>query len=172
MIHKNAQVGDVKDIVVAEFGNGTLSVVNSSNPDGSKSILLKTIPKQEIGDLIFPSAKDTDSNDYIPELILRFNNYKGFEVLMQYMFNVMDSYHAETGLQVGMEQRLKFMMTHAIGILKQKAKTLGKDGFLEIRKKQFQFGVGIFSSTTLVPVVVAIGEEMLMDIRCLDLYLH
>lgn len=95
MIYRDAQYGEVKNVIVAEFGNGTLSVTNGSNAgDGHLSLLMKSNKATPIGDV---TGSEKNSNEFSPELALVFWNKESFEVFYSYVenirkeFNLMDS---------------------------------------------------------------------------------
>ena len=88
MIYKNIKLGNVENVTFAEFGNGTISIVNASKEiDGvlSCSILMKTKEPAPIGEI----GEFVDSSDaFKPELVISFKNKESFDVFCKFIENI------------------------------------------------------------------------------------
>lgn len=90
MIYKNVKYGNIEDVTVVEFGNGTLNLVDREHiEEGSRSILIKQQDIKEIG-LVGPKVDIGD--DFKPDLVLFFKNREGFEVFKEYVDNVYNGF--------------------------------------------------------------------------------
>ena len=81
MIHKNAKYGELEDMDIIEFGNGTLELGLGSVEGHHKAIYLKEIEKTEIG-INLGIKTVTDMN---PDLALVFRNKKSFDVFYEFV---------------------------------------------------------------------------------------
>ena len=89
MFRKSEQYGAVKEVAIAEFGKGTLSIV-SSKGDGYEGILIKNSPKNEIG---ATGVKSNNSDEYKPELAIVFHNVEGFNVFLEAVMQVKEEFN-------------------------------------------------------------------------------
>lgn len=101
MIHKNINYGNVENVTVAEFGKGTLSVVDGTN-DGYLSLLIKTKEFSPIGEV---SGSEKSSDEFKPELVLAFHNAASFEVFYEYVENIREKFQSalNSGVSVAAE---------------------------------------------------------------------
>lgn len=101
MIHKNINYGNVENVTVAEFGKGTLSVVDGIN-DGYLSLLIKTKEFSPIGEV---SGSEKSSDEFKPELVLAFHNAASFEVFYEYVENIREKFQSalNSGVSVAAE---------------------------------------------------------------------
>ena len=81
MIHKNIKYGNIENVIVAEFGKGSLSVTSGDNED-HLSLLIKTVSPGPIGAVGEPT---NNSDDFRPELALVFTNKESFDVFYDYV---------------------------------------------------------------------------------------
>ena len=88
MIYKNKKFAEVENVTIAEFGNGTISVVNGSN-ENTKSLLLKSKEFSPIGSA---SGSENNSNDFKPELVILFKNKESFDVFYEFVNNIKKEY--------------------------------------------------------------------------------
>ena len=84
MIHKSTKYGNVENVTVAEFGNGTISITNGGTAH-HLSLVMKTIDKHQIGEVI---GGEISSDDFKPELAIVFTNKESFQVFYEYVQNV------------------------------------------------------------------------------------
>ncbi len=84
MIHKSTKYGNVENVTVAEFGNGTISITNGGN-DNHLSLVMKTIEKNQIGTVI---GGEISSDEFKPELAIVFTNKESFQVFYEFVQNV------------------------------------------------------------------------------------
>lgn len=91
MIHKNANYGNVENVIVAEFGKGTLSVVDGCN-DGYLSLLIKSKNFSPIGEVC---GTERTSDEFKPELALVFNNKESFDVFYEFVENIRGKFQNE-----------------------------------------------------------------------------
>ena len=87
MIHKNVNYGNVTNVTVVEFGNGTIGISNAFN-DNSKSIVMKTAEPQPIGS---DRQAHLNTDEFEPEVVLFFRSKESFDVF----FNVVSKIKAE-----------------------------------------------------------------------------
>ena len=84
MILKNTNYGNVENVTVAEFGKGTLSVVDGCN-DGYLSLLIKSKEFSPIGEI---SGTEKTSDEFKPELAIVFYNKESFDVFYEFVENI------------------------------------------------------------------------------------
>lgn len=84
--------GNVEDVVIVEFGNGTLSVCNGHG-ENHKSLFIKQKEFSPIGEKGEPT-KNTD--EFKPEVALVFKNKESFDVFYEYVENVRKEFESET----------------------------------------------------------------------------
>jgi hypothetical protein len=96
MVHKKINYGNVENVIVAEFGKGTLSVVDGTN-DGYLSLLIKTKEFSPIGEV---SGSEKSSDDFKPELVLAFHNAASFEVFYEYVENIREKFQSALNSEV------------------------------------------------------------------------
>lgn len=89
MVHSKIKYGNVENVVVAEFGKGTLSIANGANKDGYLSLLLKSNKKTPIGDV---TGSESSSNEFKPEIALVFYNKESFDVFYKYVLNIKEDF--------------------------------------------------------------------------------
>lgn len=86
MIFKNRTFGKIENATIAIFGNGTISIVDGYNKElAYRSIMMKTIPKKEIGEVV---GSEKNSDEFIPELVIIFENKESFDVFYDYVLNI------------------------------------------------------------------------------------
>lgn len=85
MIHRNTSYGKVKKVTIAEFGKGTISIVDGANEDGRLSLLMKTKDYSPIGDI---SGSEKNSDEFKPQLVITFHNKESFDVFYEYVENI------------------------------------------------------------------------------------
>jgi len=80
MIYHNASIGDTKNVICIEFGNGTVNTILSSGND-YKGLLLKSQDKTEIG--YSSSEYQGKRTEYFePEAALLFRNIESLQVVI------------------------------------------------------------------------------------------
>lgn len=84
MVYKEVFYGNVPNVTVVEFGEGTVSIANGKNQD-HVSLVMKTIEKHEIGEVL---GKDTSSDEFEPEVVICFTNKESFDVFYEYVQNI------------------------------------------------------------------------------------
>jgi hypothetical protein len=89
MIHKNISYGNVQNVIVAEFGNGTLAITDGIN-DGHLSLLMKSKEFSPIG-IVHGSEKSSD--DFKPELVLAFHNKESFDVFCEFVEKIRENFN-------------------------------------------------------------------------------
>ena len=87
----NAKFGNVDNVTIVEFGNGTLSITNGRG-DGHKTIFIKEkefSPIGESGPLL------GDSDKFKPDIAIVFKNEESFNVFLEYVDKIKNEYIAE-----------------------------------------------------------------------------
>lgn len=85
MVHKNITYGNVQNVTVAEFGRGTIGIVDGANTDGHLALLIKSNEVMPIGEV---GTHYDNSDDFKPELVLAFHNVEGFNVFYEFVENI------------------------------------------------------------------------------------
>jgi len=80
MVNRNFII-EGSPLTVAEFGNGTIAIVNAKNDEGEMFLLMKTIPKTPIDSVVCPNERTL--KDFKPELLIVFKNEDSFSVLIE-----------------------------------------------------------------------------------------
>jgi hypothetical protein len=88
MIRKNIEYGNIKNVTVADFGNGTIAIC-SSKGDGYQGILMKSHEKKPIGEV---GKKYDNSDEFNPELSIVFRNYDSFNVFYETVLEVKNEF--------------------------------------------------------------------------------
>lgn len=87
--------GNVENVLIVEFGKGTLSLTNSSG-ESHKSILIKEKEFAPIGE----KGKFVEtSDDFTPQIVLAFRNRESFEVFKEFVNNIDAEYVYENDSQ-------------------------------------------------------------------------
>lgn len=92
MVLKNINYGNVPNVTVAEFGNGTISIC-SSKGEGYEGLLMKSHDKRPIGEI---GKKHDDSDSFKPELSIVFRNYESFNVFFDAVLEVKNEFEKQT----------------------------------------------------------------------------
>lgn len=79
--------GNIENVTICQFGNGTMRICSASAKDGSYEALLMgdTEEPHEIGEIL-PRAKDSD--EFAPKVAITFDNKKSFDVFDIYVNNI------------------------------------------------------------------------------------
>lgn len=80
MIYKSTKYGNVENVTVAHFGNGTISICNSTN-----GIFMKSVNKSKIGEI---AGTEGLLDEFKPEIAIFFTNKESFDVFYEYVQNV------------------------------------------------------------------------------------
>jgi hypothetical protein len=92
MIHKNINYGNVENVIVAEFGKGTLSITDGANDNGYLSLLIKSKDFTPIGQV---SGNEKNSDEFKPELAIVFYNKASFYVFLEYVENIKQKFQTD-----------------------------------------------------------------------------
>lgn len=90
MIHKNASIGEAKNVIVAEFGNGTLNLQPSQGVDYN-ALLIKSQEPHKIGESS-SAYLGKKAEEYNPEMALIFRNPESIQVLIDQLEVVKKSF--------------------------------------------------------------------------------
>lgn len=83
MIAKNATVGSTENVTVAEFGHGSIQVMNAVYDDG-KMLILRQEEPHDIG-LPDDSTNGKTLDEIKPDIILDFKNKASFDVFYEFV---------------------------------------------------------------------------------------
>lgn len=89
MIHKDIKYGNVENVTVAEFGKGTLAVVDGANEEGYLALLIKSKDYTPIGEV---SGSEKSSDEFKPEMVLAFHNAASFMVFYEFVQNIKEKF--------------------------------------------------------------------------------
>jgi hypothetical protein len=92
MISKSINYGNIEDVTVAEFGNGTIAIC-SAKGDGYEGLLMKSSEKRSIGEI---GEKYDDSDQFNPELSIVFRNHESFNVFYEAVLEVKNEFEKQT----------------------------------------------------------------------------
>lgn len=83
--------GNVENVLIVEFGKGTLSLTNSSG-ESHKAILIRENAFSPIGE---KGEFLNTSDEFDPQIALAFRNRESFEVFKEFVNNIAAEYDAE-----------------------------------------------------------------------------
>ena len=81
---KKLKYGNVENVTVAEFGKGTISIVNAKN-DNYKMLLIKEKEFSPIGE---KGEFKSNSDEFEPQIVIAFKNRESFDVFKEYVNNI------------------------------------------------------------------------------------
>lgn len=85
--------GKVQDVVIAQFGKGTIEVVFAEKKEFKCLLLKSRAEPAEIGELM---QKYKTSDDFKPEIAIVFHNRESFEVFKEMVDRIDEEYEEET----------------------------------------------------------------------------
>lgn len=79
--------GNIENVTICQFGNGTMRICSASAKDGSyEGILMGDIDEpQEIGGIM---PKVNNSDEFAPKVVITFENKVSFDVFCIYVDNI------------------------------------------------------------------------------------
>lgn len=90
MITKNAKFGKKDDVMLVEFGNGTVHMFNSIIKEDNQAAILftdgKPMPLGKMGKDDYPDAKHSD--DINLKLVIKFKNIASVDVLIDQLKDI------------------------------------------------------------------------------------
>lgn len=81
--------GNVEDVIIIEFGKGTLSVCNGTN-EKYKSLLIR---EKEFAPIGQKGELNKTSDEFKPEVAIVFHNKESFDVFKEYVNNINIEYY-------------------------------------------------------------------------------
>lgn len=91
MIHKNAKYGEVKNVDIVEFGNGTIQIGSGGVKGHHQALYMKEDTKHPIGAI----HGDSSVSEMKPELIIVFNNRESFLVFYEHVESIRKEFETE-----------------------------------------------------------------------------
>lgn len=83
--------GNVENVVIAEFGNGTIAIVNGTNKT-HKSLLIREKEFVPIGE---KREFKASSDEFEPQIALVFKNKESFDVFFEFVQNIKNEFQDE-----------------------------------------------------------------------------
>lgn len=88
---KKLKYGNVENVTVAVFGNGTISIVNAKN-DAYRMLLIKEKEFSPIGE---KGEFKSNSDEFEPQLVIAFKNRESFDVFKSFVNNIENDFEYE-----------------------------------------------------------------------------